>query len=170
MKNKWLIMVLIFSVAVNAAALITIGYQWSRHRGRHEPLSRPPFSQSHREMLQRRLNLTEDQAQKVKNAQEQVAKEMDTMRKTLRSKRGELVHLLREPHPDRTEIDSLLVEISALQADLERRIVDMLLNLKGVLTPEQREKFLSLIDRHLREDTGPMGPGRPGRRGFFRPE
>jgi Spy/CpxP family protein refolding chaperone len=170
MMKKWLIIVLLFSVAVNVAALVTIGIQWSRHLGRHHPLSRPPFSEKHREMLHRRLDLSEDQIQKVTEAQEQMVKEMETMRMTLRSKRRELAHLLKEPEPNRAEIDSLLVEISAVQADLERRVVDVLLNLRGLLTPEQREKFLALIDRHLHDDKGPMEPGRRGKRGSFRPE
>ncbi|MFQ6091566.1 MAG: Spy/CpxP family protein refolding chaperone [bacterium] len=158
MRSKWLILALVFSVAVNGAALVTIGYQWWRSR---QP-ARPPI-ELRREILRRQLNLTEDQFRRVRDAQGQVAEEMEAMRKSLRAKRAELVRLLREPDPDRAEIDARLREIATLQADLERRVVDNLLKLKGVLTPEQREKLLSIIDHHL------MGPGRRGRRGRFGP-
>lgn len=170
MKSKWLIIVLVFSVAVNAAALITIGYQWSKQWWKHHPLSKPPFSEFHREMLRRKLDMTEEQYRKVKVAHDKFDKEMETMQSSLRAKREALFHQLRAHDPDRAEIDTLLVEIAALQADLERRVVDNLLEMKDVLTPEQRKKLLSLIDHRFREHREHFGPVQRGRRGPFRPE
>ena len=62
MRSKWIIVLLIFSLAVNVAALVTIGVQWSRHFSRHHLLlEEPPFSARHREMLHRRLDLIPDE-------------------------------------------------------------------------------------------------------------
>ncbi|UCE19850.1 MAG: periplasmic heavy metal sensor [Gemmatimonadota bacterium] len=166
MRNRWLIVVLIFSVAVNVAALVTIGIQWSRHFTRHHPLlSEPPFSERHRELLRRKLNLTEVQYQQVKEAHDKFNVEMETMHSSLRAKRKALFHQLRAPDPDRAQIDTLLVEIATLQADIERKVVDNLLSMKNVLTPEQRERFLSLIDRRFSEHRRHFGPGQRERRG-----
>ena len=171
MKSKWIIVLLIFSLAVNIAAVVTIGIQWSRHFGRHHPLlSEPPFSDRHREIFRRRLDLTEDQFRKVKEVQDQLADELETKHGLLRERREALFHKLREPDPDREEIDSLLVEISVLQADIERKVVDNLLEMKDVLTPEQREKLLSLIDRRFSKHRRHFGPGQRERRGPFRPK
>lgn len=162
--KKWLIIVLVFSVAVNVAALVTIGIQWSRHSGKYHPLSGPPFSEKHSEMLHRRLDLSEDQIQKVKETQDRFAEEMETMQNGLRTKREALFRQLRAPEPDRTEIDTLLVEIAALQANVERNVVNHLLEMKDVLTPEQRKKLLSLIDRRFRDHGPRFGPRK--RNGF----
>jgi Spy/CpxP family protein refolding chaperone len=170
MKNKWLILILIFSVAVNVAALFTIGVQWSRHFWRQHPLAKPPFSEQHRELLRRKLNLTEDQYQQVKEAHDAFNAEMETMHSSLRAKREALFRQLRAPDPDLAEIDTLLVEMATLQADIERKVVDNLLSMKNVLTPEQRERFLSLIDRRFSEHRRPFGPGQRERRGPFRPK
>jgi Spy/CpxP family protein refolding chaperone len=170
MKNKWIVVLLIFSLAVNVAAVVTIGIQWSRHLTRHHPLSEPPFSQRHREMLHRRLDLSEEQIQTVKESQDQFAAKMETLQNALRTKREALFQQMRAPEPDRAKIDTLLVEIATLQADVERNVVDNLLEMKDVLTTEQREKLLSLIGRRFRDHHKPFGPGQRGRRDPFRPE
>ena len=171
MKSKWIIVLLIFSLAVNIAAVVTIGIQWSRHFTRHHPLlSEPPFSDRHREIFRRRLDLTEDQFRQVRDVQDRLAEEMETKHSLLREKREALFHQLREPDPDREEIDSLLVEISVLQADIERKVVENLLEMKDVLTPEQREKLLSIIDHKFRDFRKHFGPGHRGKRRPFQPE
>ena len=171
MKSKWIIILLIFSLAVNIAAVVTIGIQWSRHFTRHHPLlSEPPFSERHRETFRRRLELTEDQFRKVREVQDRLAEEMETQHSLLREKRQALVDQLRAPDPDREMIDSLLVEISVLQADIERKVVDNLLEMKGVLTPAQREKLLSLIDHKFRDFRKHFGPAKREKRRPLRPE
>ena len=171
MKSKWIIVLLIFSLAVNMAAVVTIGIQWSRHFTRHHPLhEEPPFSARHREMLRRRLDLTDDQFRAVQDVHDGFADEMEAKHNVLREKRAALFELLRAPDPDRERIDSLLVEISVHQADIERNVVDNLLELKDVLTPAQREKLLSLIDHKFQGFRKHFKHGPPAKRMPFRPE
>lgn len=164
MRNKMLILALVFSVAVNSAALVTIGYQWWASR-----LPERPQMALHRGTYRRELGLTEEQIRRFQDAQRQMIEDIDVMRRSLRSKRVEIVRLLGELEPDRAEIDVRLKEISTKQADLERLVVHNLLKLKDVLTPAQREKLLSIIYHRLIEGGRHMGPGRRGRLGRFEP-
>lgn len=165
MRNKWIIILLIFSLAVNMAALATMAVQWSKRPERRGPLSRPPFSENHREMLRRKLDLSDDQYRKVGQAHDQFAEGMDSLQAALRGKREELFRQLDTQEPDRGQIEALLGEIAVLQADQERMVVDNLLTMREVLTPEQREKLHSLLGRRFGEPRGRFGPrGRQGER------
>jgi Spy/CpxP family protein refolding chaperone len=167
MRSKWIIILLIFSLAVNMAAVVTMVVQWSRRSEPRRPFFGPPFSEQRREMLRERLDLTDDQYRKVGQAHDQFAEEMDSLQAALRTKREELFRQLETEEPDRGQIEVLLAEIAALQADQERKVVDNLLSMKEVLTPEQRERLHSLLGRRFGEPRDPFGPrererGRPG--------
>jgi len=165
MRSKWILILLMFSLAVNVAALVTMAMQWSKHSGRNGPPSRPPFSENHREMLRRRLDLTDEQYERVARTQDQFAKEMEALQTSLGTKRDELFLQLEAQEPNREQVEVLLQEIATLQADQERKVVGNLLNMKDVLTPEQREKLHSLLDRRFGGPRGHFGPrGRQGER------
>jgi Spy/CpxP family protein refolding chaperone len=86
--------------------------------------------------------------------------------------RSELVQLMAAPVPDRQRIGEQLAAINTMQADMEKMIVDQMLQDVQSLPPEKRQAFLADIERGFlcRRGDGPgMGMGHEGR-GRYRPK
>jgi Spy/CpxP family protein refolding chaperone len=70
---------------------------------------------------------------------------MSQTRLRLVEARGQLADLLRAPEPDERAIMAKVDEISALQGDLEKALVQRLLKASSVLSPEERAKLMQFI-------------------------
>jgi len=76
-----------------------------------------------------------------------ISEEIRGIRRDLSEKRARLMQLLRSPDPDSTAVEEILQEIASYQVTLERKIVQSILQMRKVLTPEQREKLFRMIER-----------------------
>jgi len=160
--SKTLILLLVFSLAVNLAAVITFSYYWwseenpteGQGRGRGWT-ARDPDMRS--DLLRRRLELTEEQAEAVGREREMMMKQMLSIRRQSSEKRRELMGLLEAQELDRGKADSLLEEIAALQVDIEKLTFEHLAKMRELLTPEQQRHLLQMLERRLH--TG--GAGHP---------
>jgi Spy/CpxP family protein refolding chaperone len=173
MKNKWLILVLIFSVMVNAAAIGTIGFHaWKVHRI-DRPLPPPggPMRGPIRGLMHRSLSLNPAQMRELDAHREQMAEEIKRNQKGLVETRIRMMELLRSPEPDSTEVEAALQEMAAFQMAIQRTVFRNLLQMKRDLTPEQQEKLLRMMARRPGWDRmgtefghgpkpGRFGPGR----------
>lgn len=159
MDKKVLIIILVISVAINAATLFTFGYfWWTRHASveRRELLQRPHMAHDWQHMrIARDLDLSKKQVEEIKRMNEEMRKEMWPMREELFKKRQELMSLLRENGPDSMRVDQLLKEISAMQAEHETKIFYRMLKMREILTPEQREQLGGLLHRFMEEGRPP---------------
>lgn len=166
MRNRWLILVLIFSVMVNAAAVGTIGFHaWKVHRI-DRPL--PPPGGPMRGLMHRSLSLNPAQMRELDAHREQIAEKIGCARKGLVETRTRMMQLLRSPDPDSTEVEAALQEMAAFQMSIQRAVFRNLLQMKRELTPEQQEKLLRMMARRPGWDgMGPeFGHGpKPGRFG-----
>lgn len=144
MKRKLVILGVILLVAINVSVLATIGYRWKcpsegKICDRQVPC----------EYLCEQLSLSDSQKQKMEMFGKAFDEKTDKKRKTLSYQRNELVELLNQPSPDHQKIDSLINQIGIAQAELEKEVIDHILQEKEILTPEQQKKFLDLIKRCL---------------------
>jgi Spy/CpxP family protein refolding chaperone len=72
--------------------------------------------------------------------------------------RGELATAILHDQANVASVDSLLREIAASQAAMQRAAVDHVLAVKGVLHPDQRPAFAEMVATHMRS-AGPMQCG-----------
>jgi Spy/CpxP family protein refolding chaperone len=152
MMSKTLVLLLIVSLAVNLAAAVTFGYYWwserhtTREFGRRWSMERPEVEP---DMLRRRLDLSKEQMETIEKERQALASDMRSLRLRSSRARRELMELLEEEEIDRGRADSLLSEVASLQADIERKVFEHLARMRRVLTPEQREHLLHLLQRRL---------------------
>ena len=73
------------------------------------------------------------------------AEGMSDLRGDLRKARGELVALIGAPEPDEKAIMAKVDEISAIQGQLERRLIHRVLGASSTLGPKERERFMRVI-------------------------
>ncbi len=163
MDKKVLVIILIISVAINLATVFTFGYfWWTRHTIEREfgPGSRMMHEWQHSRIV-RELELSGDQIEEIRKANEEMRSAVRPLREELFKKRQELMSVLREKEPDRALAEVLLNEIAELQAQHEKQIFERLLMMKNILTPQQQEKLGSLLHTLLEEGRPPTMPHKP---------
>jgi Spy/CpxP family protein refolding chaperone len=91
------------------------------------------------------IKLTEDQKRQVEEIRKGFLPEVALVRQALRRKRLELSDLLFAERPDRNAIEAKSMDISTLQRELEKKVIDHILQEKELLSPEQKKQFLQVI-------------------------
>ena len=147
MRKKWLILALVFSGMVNVAAIGTIGFHWWRVRSVDHRLHPFPPGEPMMRPLRRPLSLTPDQMQELEAQRRRISEEIRGIRRDLFESRARLMELLRSPDPDSTAVEDILQKMATSQVALERKVIQNILRMKQVLTPEQREKLLQMMEK-----------------------
>jgi len=95
------------------------------------------------------IKLTENQKQAVEDIRRDFLPMVAGIRRALRRKRLELNNLLFAEPPDMQAIEDKSMEIAKLQAELEKEVIDHILQEKKLLTPEQKTLFYEVIRREF---------------------
>ncbi len=114
---------------------------------------RPPL-----EVLRRRLNLTEDQVRRLRDIFTAYRDRAERLRIALARVRLDIREALLEQRPDPSRLDSLARRAGELQGQLLRERLQLQLEVRQVLTPEQRAELRQLM-RELPARKRPRGPG-----------
>ena len=110
----------------------------------------------------RLLNLTDEQKAKIKDIHQRFYSETRGLRYDIMEKRIELKRLFLDPKADTNAIMAKEGEKSALQQKLHEAVFKMMVEWRGVLTPEQLQK-LDMMSLAHHEGMGRMGmAGRMG--------
>jgi len=144
-RQNWLWSVLIVSLAFNAGFGTTFGVRSYRHHcrdSRHgDDASLASFHDA--------LNLTPDQEGSVRAAKEKLFQQLDELDRAMTAARETLGRLLSASVTDEAAIDSQLDKIASLQRQVQRRVVDHLLEEKEMLAPGQLKAFNEIIRRRV---------------------
>jgi Spy/CpxP family protein refolding chaperone len=126
-------------------------------------------------------SLTDEQREKILDLQTEARKEIIRKRAEVATLKVDLRALLRQDEPDMAEVEDLVRRIARIKGDIRAREIRLRLEIRKLLTPEQREE-LKEMRRECRRGPqwrrgGPHGPGcgpggpgcsppGPGPRGF----
>ena len=91
------------------------------------------------------IALTENQKQEVEDIRKEFLPRVAGIRQTLRQKRLELNDLLFTEPSDMQAIEGKSRDISNLQTQLEKEVIDHILQEKELLSPEQKRQFYDVI-------------------------
>jgi Spy/CpxP family protein refolding chaperone len=91
------------------------------------------------------IDLTDEQQQQVEDIRRDFLPKVEGIRQSLRDNRLRLNDLLFAEPPDMKAIADKSDEISALQATLEREVIDHILQEKELLSPDQKREFYQVI-------------------------
>ena len=140
----WLIAAVLLAAAATAVA-----------QGDADPADDPPARAGFARLCQR-LELTDAQQQAWRELQEAGRAERLTLRKDLMRLRHELEGQMMQDEPSAQEVARLVESIGANRTKLQRSRLTERLEMRKLLTDEQRDRLLTM--RHHRQ-----GPGRGGR-------
>ena len=144
MTRRTLAILLIISVGINLGIIGTFAYSYFTFKNRIE---RGPEGISR--WFEEKFNLSPEQAEKVDEIISSDSEEMDEIRVRLDSKMEELAILLDEENPDREAIEGVILGLSSLRYEMETRVVENMLEIRGVLDPKQAEEFNEHMGRHM---------------------
>jgi uncharacterized membrane protein len=154
MKDTWLKIIFIFSLAFNCAVLGAIGYPLAKQywKIRTEPtvLQEIPPESVPPQVLQSRSAFR---------------KRMLQERKKVRDERDQLAQLLMAQPPDKQKIQDKILTIANLQGKIQQAVVEQILAETAAMPPEQRRLYLSNIQGRMCQGQCGRGPRFGGRRG-----
>lgn len=151
MKTKTLKLILLVSVVFNFTIIAAAGYFFFRDSF-CAVKDRPAVSdraEKRSAALAEKLDLTPEQRAAMKEADASFRKEVGAARAELVKKRGHLLSLIKAEKADKAAIDAALGEIAALQGEIEAAAVEHMLAEKAILTPQQREEYLRLLEKRF---------------------
>jgi Spy/CpxP family protein refolding chaperone len=90
-------------------------------------------------------DLTEQQRTMVHDIRKVFLPKVEGIRQNMRIKRAELAELLFDESVDRSEIYALVEQIIGHQSQLEREVIEHILEEKEILTPSQKRRFYEII-------------------------
>ena len=167
MSKRFLLIALIISFALNLATVATFGYlRWNVHRHRVRVRHGAPLWMNKsfdwdRGHLREKLNLSDEQIEELNAKHEEIRLRTQPLLEELFVKREGLIELLKDAKPDSVTADSLICDIVTLQTELELNIFRHMQKTKEILTTEQQELFMELIEKQMPPPG--IGPGPPPR-------
>lgn len=119
------------------------------------------------------LRLAAEQEDRVRPIDEAFRKDQMTACAEMQDARARLLEVLKQPNTSKTELDTALADVASAQGRLQRQTAEYLLEIKPILTDEQKDRLFSLVGQRFcgqgRCGTGICpaggGPGRGGRCG-----
>jgi len=164
MKRGWLIVLLLslglnVGLGVNLLRRDQVPPPLAGERGPADLEAGPDHAQAERflrrrlERMAAELGLSAEQRTALWNVHAEAGERIFAQRQAMREARAEMHEDLAAPAPDLARIHSVQRRISALQAELDSLVVEVMVRERAVLTPEQRERYRGFF---------PDGPGRGG--------
>jgi hypothetical protein len=154
MKDTWLKIILIFSLAFNGAVLGAIGY----------PLAKQYWGNRAEAPVQQEIP-PEAVPSHVLQSRSAFQKRMLQERIKVRDARDQLARLLMAQPPDRQKIQDKIQDIATLQGKIQQAVADQILAESAAMPPEQRRLYLSNIQGRMCQGQCGRGPGFGSRRG-----
>jgi Spy/CpxP family protein refolding chaperone len=160
MKNSTLKFLFIISLILNISFLGAAGYQYYKK----STYWTSPFGYKMKKghFLFEELSLRQDQLKTMRETATKFRDIIDEKRKSVASKRKELITIMRQDNPDRYAIATVVSEINKMQEEMQRMIAMHMLDIKAGLDKDQQKKFLDLIDNAMTDGKQigcpPMGP------------
>jgi Spy/CpxP family protein refolding chaperone len=91
--------------------------------------------------MAKELNLTADQQAKLEANKAARYEKMKTLREAMKANRDKFREEMKKPDVARAGIEPIVSEMKSLQGQMIDQRVDGIFEVKGILTPEQFEKF-----------------------------
>jgi Spy/CpxP family protein refolding chaperone len=160
MRSKWLIFVLVLSLAINAAILATIGYHYYVSAS-VKTLTPCPLSPRDSHLYQS-LGLSEAQLSKVEPLAQKFHGRLAELGAAMKRKRELLVDLLAKDG-DPASIENLRREMANIQDEIQKEVIVHITELKKILDSNQQQRFFDLMRQSMARAQSPWSPTNGGK-------
>ena len=161
MRTKWLILVLILSLAINAAAFATVGYNY--YCNTFLTPSAPCPVSSKDQHLYHALGLSAAQLTKMDSLAHTFHASLERLGSAMHEKRGLLLDLLRQENVDSEKVESLRKDMASVQNEIQKEVITHIEEIKKILDPEQEERFFNLLRVSMEREGSHLLPENRGK-------
>jgi len=153
MKSKWLTIVLVLSLAINAGVLATMGYHY--YVNASTPSTAPcPMSPGDSHLYQS-LGLSNAQLAKIDPLAQKFHGRLAELGGAMEEKKGLLVALLQKDS-DPVKIENLRKEMASIQDEIQKEVITHITELKEILDPNQQQRFFDLMRQSMTRVQSPL--------------
>ncbi len=119
-------------------------------KGEKDGKENPKHFKEHRKEM-RGLNLTDDQKAKIEKLAVAHLKEMTGLKNQLKEKRAHLITITQVDNPDMNAINKTIDEIGAMRTDVQKKQVAHRLEVRKLLTDEQKIRFDAMPKKMMKK-------------------
>jgi len=146
MKSKWLILILILSLAINAGVLVSMGYHY--YVNASTPSTAPcPMSPGDSHLYQS-LGLSKPQLSKMEPLAQKFHERLAELGARMEEKRETLTNLLQKDS-DPADIENLRKEMAGIQDEIQKEVISHIMESKKILNPLQQQRFFDLMRQSM---------------------
>ncbi len=150
MQNKWLTMVLIVSLAMNAAFVAVAGYGYFHNRGRMRSDTGHLADKGNH--FYEMLGLTQDQLTQMTPMAESFHGQVNRLHADMRIKKESMIRMLRGEKAAEERVEALRGEMAAIQDRIQKEVIAHILDVKEILDSDQQEHFFDLLHERMIQD------------------
>ena len=152
MKHRWIVMILVLSLAVNAAAMAVGGYNWYCGRHLSSTTLHSPDKMDHH--FYEVLGLTPGQLAKMTPMAATFHESLKSLHSEIGEKKDTMINLLGGEGVTPTRIETLRKEMAAIQDNVEKTVIAHVLDVKKILDDNQRKRFFDLLRKSMHHEPG----------------
>jgi Spy/CpxP family protein refolding chaperone len=152
MKNRWVPMILVLSLAMNTAVLAVAAYNY------YGTSSRPTIAAGHSDDMGHHfykvLGLSTTQLEKMTPLADSFHDRLNNLHSKMGEKKDAMINLLGGKGEFPTRIEALRMEMAAIQDSIQKTVIAHVLDVKQILDSGQRKRFFDLLRRSMTQDNG----------------
>jgi len=146
MRSKWLVLILMSSLAINAGVLVSMGYHY--YVNASTPSSAPcPMSPGDSHLYQS-LGLSKVQLSKMEPLAQKFHARLAELGARMEEKKKTLTDLLQK-EGDPANIESLRKEMAGIQDEIQKEVISHIMESKKILDPVQQQRFFDLMRQSM---------------------
>ena len=152
MKNRWIAMLLVLSLAMNTAVLTAAGYKYYK---RNRELSEATLHSRERNYhFYEKLGLTPVQLAKMNPMANTFHKSLKSLHSDMEAKKNAMINLLSGENVSPAKIEEIRKEMATIQDSIQKVVIAHVLDVKEVLDPSQRKRFFELLSKSMHQEPG----------------
>ena len=153
MKSKWLTVVLVLSLAINAGVFLSMGYHYyvNASTSSTAPCPMSP-GDSH---LYQSLGLSNAQLAKIDPLAQKFHGRLAELGAVMEEKKETFITLLQE-NSDPVKIENLRKEMAGIQDEIQKEVITHITELKKILDPDQQQRFFNLMRQSMTRAQSPL--------------
>ncbi len=152
MRNRWVTVILILSLAMNAAVLAVAGYNY--YGSSSQPTTTAGHSAEGDHHFYEKLGLTPAQLAKMTPMAATFHESLKSLHSEMEEKKDAMIGLLAGEDVAPTRIETLRIEMAAIQDGIQKTVIAHVFDVKEILDPGQRERFFDLLRRSMIQEHG----------------
>jgi Spy/CpxP family protein refolding chaperone len=158
MKNRWIAMILVLSLAINTAVLAVAGYNYY---GSRQPTTTAGHSPEGDHHFYEKLGLTPAQLAKMTPMAATFHESLKSLRSEMDEKKDAMTSLLGGEDVAPSRIEALRIEMAAIQDGIQKTVIAHVLDVKEILDSSQRVRFFNLLHRSMTREHGMLVSAHP---------